>query len=211
MWMRILRQDPNLWLERSRRNRYETDQIHVLQIHESFSNFPPLINGSVHGVSLGSICKPRATGRGRGVRSDVDLQPWIQDTDRAAWQPRTQACYGLSEHEASSSLRWGSVSPVRRRRHEPAGDNHLRGVVWITRELGLVSALMCGRNHGKNRTKNLQEMALLSVFRNIGSSRPSRPANCLRSAFPIFMPGRPFTLKSIGSDGLKSHCLSPCV
>jgi len=53
--------DPDLWLKRPRGNRYEADQIHVFEAHESFTNFPLLIDGSVHSVSLGSGCKPRMT------------------------------------------------------------------------------------------------------------------------------------------------------
>ena len=58
-------------------------------------------------------------------------------------------------------------------------------------------------------TKNRHEMTLFASC-SIRSSRPSRPVNLLRSASPMFTPGRPFTLKGIGSDRLKSHRLRPC-
>ena len=45
-------QDPNLRLERPGRNRYEVDQKHILEVHESFADFPLIINGSVHRMSL---------------------------------------------------------------------------------------------------------------------------------------------------------------
>ena len=89
-------------------------------------------------------------------------------------------------------------------------DHHLtRAVQWVPRELESISALIRGRNYENNHTRNLQEMAL-TALPNIGSSRPSRPVNFLRSASPIFMPGTPFTVKAIGSDRSKSHRLLPC-
>ena len=66
------------------------DQVHVFEVHESLTDFPLLIDASVHDVPLGSGCKLRTTGDFRG---DVDLQPWIRGTGRAAWRPRTQDCY----------------------------------------------------------------------------------------------------------------------
>ena len=53
--------DPNIWLVRPCRNGYETDQVHVPQMHESFTNFPLLIDGFVHNMSLGSNCEPQIT------------------------------------------------------------------------------------------------------------------------------------------------------
>jgi hypothetical protein len=40
-----------------------------------------------------------------------------------------------------------------------------------------------------------------------GSSRPSSPVNVLRSASPIFMPGRPSILKEVGFNRSKFHCI----
>jgi len=54
--------DPDLRLERPGRNRYEADQVHVLEGHESLTDFPLLIDGSVHGASLESGFKSRTTG-----------------------------------------------------------------------------------------------------------------------------------------------------
>jgi len=54
--------DPDLRLKRPGRNRYETDQVHMLEVHEPFTDFPLLIDASVHDVPLGSGCKPRTTG-----------------------------------------------------------------------------------------------------------------------------------------------------
>ena len=51
--------DPDLRLKRPRRNRYEADQIHILEVHKSFTNFPPLIDGFVHSLSLGSNREPQ--------------------------------------------------------------------------------------------------------------------------------------------------------
>ena len=53
------------------------DQVHVFEVHESLTDFPLLIDASVHDVPLGSGCKLRTTGEFRG---DVDLQPWIRGT-----------------------------------------------------------------------------------------------------------------------------------
>ena len=36
--------------------------MHVLEVHESLTDFPLLIGGSVHDVSLGSGCEPQTTG-----------------------------------------------------------------------------------------------------------------------------------------------------
>ena len=36
--------------------------MHVLEVHQSLTNFPLLIDASVHDVPLGSGCKPRTTG-----------------------------------------------------------------------------------------------------------------------------------------------------
>ena len=72
-------------------------------------------------------------------------------------------------------------------------------------------ARQLSRTRGKysdESTKNRHETTLLASC-SIGSSHPSRPVNLLRSASPMFTPGRPFTLKEIGSDGLKSHCFRP--
>ena len=54
--------NPDLWSKRPGRNRHETDQVHVLEVHQSLTNFLLLIDASVHDVPLGSGCKPRTTG-----------------------------------------------------------------------------------------------------------------------------------------------------
>jgi len=64
-----------------------------------------------------------------------------------------------------------------------------------------------GCYHDK-RTNNRHEKALLA-FCNTSSSLPSRPVNLFRSTSPIFTPGRPFMLKEMDSDGVKSHCFRP--
>ena len=46
--------DPNLRLERPLRNRHEPDQIHIIQAHAPFPDFPSLIGGFFHRISLGS-------------------------------------------------------------------------------------------------------------------------------------------------------------
>lgn len=139
----------------------------------------------------------------------MDPQPWIQGTGRTTWRPRAQACCQLSRHGSSSKPRWRSASAVNRRHGPVVIDHHLTCVVrWVPRELESMSALIRGRNYENRHTKNLQEMALVA-FSNIRSSRPPRPVNFLRSASPIFMPGRPFTVKVIRSDRLKSRCLLP--
>lgn len=51
--------DPHLWLERPCGNRDETNQIHVLELHISLTDFPFLINGFIHSTSLNSDCEPR--------------------------------------------------------------------------------------------------------------------------------------------------------
>ena len=38
------------------------DQVHVFEVHESLTDFPLLIDASVHDVPLGSGCKLRMTG-----------------------------------------------------------------------------------------------------------------------------------------------------
>ena len=53
--------DPDLRLERPGRNSYEADQVHVLEVHESFAYFPLSVGGSVHGLSLEFGCKPRTS------------------------------------------------------------------------------------------------------------------------------------------------------
>lgn len=58
-------------------------------------------------------------------------------------------------------------------------------------------------------TNNRHEMAPAAPI-NTGSSRPSRPVNIFRNASPIFIPGRPSTLKEIGVNGTKFHCFLPC-
>lgn len=58
-------------------------------------------------------------------------------------------------------------------------------------------------------TRNRHEIPPV-VSCNTGSSRPSRPTNVLRSASPIFIPGRPPTLKETGPNRLKLNCLRPC-
>ena len=45
--------NPNLRLKRTLRNRCEVDQIHVLEVHESFTNSPFPICGFVHRMFLG--------------------------------------------------------------------------------------------------------------------------------------------------------------
>jgi len=54
--------DPDLRLKRPGRNRHETDQVHVLEVRESLTDFPLLIDPSAHDVPLGSGCKLRMTG-----------------------------------------------------------------------------------------------------------------------------------------------------
>jgi len=54
--------DPDLRLKQPGRNRHETDQVHVLEVHQSLADFPLLIDPSVHDVPLGSSCKLRTTG-----------------------------------------------------------------------------------------------------------------------------------------------------
>jgi len=63
------------------------------------------------------------------------------------------------------------------------------------------------RNRDK-LTSNRHEMAPVASC-STGSSRPSSPVNALRSASPIFIPKRPFTLKEMGSDRSKFHCFFP--
>jgi len=57
-----------------------------------------------------------------------------------------------------------------------------------------------GGDHNK-RTDSLHEMTL-PAFSNTRSSRPTRSVNPFRRAFPIFMPGDPFTLKEMHSSGV---------
>ena len=63
--MRILsrrvRNQISRWNDTYRRNRNETDQVHVLEVYESFPNLPLLMGESVHGMALKSGCKPRTT------------------------------------------------------------------------------------------------------------------------------------------------------
>ena len=72
--------DPDLQLKRPGRNRYETDQVHALEVHESFTDFPLMINTFVYDVPLGSGCKLRMTGDSavmwtysRGFKVQVEL------------------------------------------------------------------------------------------------------------------------------------------
>ena len=58
------------------------------------------------------------------------------------------------------------------------------------------------------RTNNRHEIAPAASV-STGSSRPSRPVNVFRSASPKFTPGRPSTLKEMGSNCLKYHCFLP--
>jgi len=57
-------------------------------------------------------------------------------------------------------------------------------------------------------TRSRHEIAP-EVSCNTGSSKPSSPTKVLRSASLILMPGRPFAVKEMGCDALKSHCLLP--
>ena len=59
---RGMRNQISRWNDTYRRNRNETDQVHVLEVYESFANLPLLMGESVHGVALKSSCKPRTTG-----------------------------------------------------------------------------------------------------------------------------------------------------
>jgi hypothetical protein len=68
---------------------------------------------------------------------------------------------------------------------------------------GLVDGLM--KNHNKP-TNNRHEMAPAASI-STGSSQPSRSVHALRSASPILTPGRPSTLKEMGFNRLKFHCL----
>jgi hypothetical protein len=57
-----------------------------------------------------------------------------------------------------------------------------------------------------NKCTNNQHKMTPGASISTRSSQPSRPVNVLRSASPIFIPGRPTTLKEIGSNHLKFHC-----
>ena len=45
--------DPDLGLERTLGNGYETDQKQILKVHEPFTDFPASVGRSVHRISLG--------------------------------------------------------------------------------------------------------------------------------------------------------------
>jgi len=200
--------DPDLRLERPDGNRYETDHVHVLEVHESLTDFPLLIGGSVHDVSLGSGCKPQTTEDSKvmwtyshGVK--IPVEPLGDLVRKLAASYRDTVLRPSQGGDLHPRLAGDSTNGL------VVIDHHLTRVVrWVPRELESTSALIQGRNYENRHTKNLQEMALVA-FSNIRSSRPWRPVNSLRNASPIFMPGTPFTVKDIGSDRLKSHSLLP--
>jgi len=70
------------------------------------------------------------------------------------------------------------------------------------------SSATIAKDYEEKPTNNRHETARAGTG-NIGSSRPSRLVNLLRSASARFMPGRPFVLNEMSSDGLKFGCLRP--
>jgi len=64
-------------------------------------------------------------------------------------------------------------------------------------------------SYNSERTDKRHEIAFLGVSWSIISSRPSRSVNLSSSASLIFTPGKPFTLKEMGGEALKSHCFFP--
>ena len=106
--------NPDIRLKRPGRNRHETDQVHLLEVHDSFTYFPPSINASVHGVPLGSGCKPRTSGDSavmwtysRGFKVPVELR--VIGT-RSFAQPKVEIWIG-GQQTTTRMGQWSSSEP----------------------------------------------------------------------------------------------------
>ena len=55
--------DPDLWLERPRRNRDETDQVHVVDVHEALADRPALFHRAIRSDSLHPLVRNREVER----------------------------------------------------------------------------------------------------------------------------------------------------
>jgi len=150
--------DPDLRLKRPGRNRYETDQVHMLEVHESFAYFAPVsIDASVHGVPPWSGCKPQTPGDFAVMWTDshgfnVPAELRVIAT-RSFAQPKVGICTD-DQQTITRMDQWSSPEPS-------------------TQEASIDVSSVRGRNRGNGHTENLQEM-VPAMFRNIRPSRPLR-------------------------------------